>query len=162
MSTAASCYEVKFNLEGFMRRFHQLLVSLLLANLLLASVHAQESNSTPSLPQATGHVNDFAGVIDAPAKSRLENMLANLKQRGGIEFSVAIVKTTEGKKISDYSLELGREWKTGTMQNRDKSLLLVISTDDGEFFTRFSRSLSGELPGDLIGNMGSRMREQIA
>lgn len=155
--------ENHIDLEGFMiRRNFNRFTSLLILALLLASAHAQESNSTATLPQATGHVNDFAGVIDAQAKARLENMLANLKQRARIEFSVAIVKTTEGKKISDYSLELGREWKTGTMQNRDKSLLLVISTDDGEFFTRFSRSLSGELPGDLIGNMGSRMREQIA
>src|SRR5437868_15043 len=119
------------------RRFHQCFVPLLLATLLFASAQAQESNSTASLPQATGRVNDFAGVIDGGAKERLENMLANLKQRGGIEFSVAIVKTTEGKKISDYLLELAREWKMGTMQNRDKSLLLVISTNDGEFFTRF-------------------------
>src|SRR4051812_38600725 len=125
------------------RRFHQRFIPFLWAALLLTSAHAQEGNSPASLPQATGHVNDFAGVIEPQAKERLEKILANLKQRGGIEFSVAIVKTTEGKKVSDYSLELAREWKTGTMQNRDQSLLLVISTDGGEFFTRFSRALSG-------------------
>ncbi|HEX8889558.1 MAG TPA: TPM domain-containing protein [Pyrinomonadaceae bacterium] len=143
------------------RRFHQCFASLLLATLLLTPVHAQESGSE-SLPQPTGRVNDFAGVIDAQVKERVENMLANLKERGGIEFHVAIVKTTEGKDVADYSLELARAWKTGTMQNRDKSLLLVISTEKGEFLTQISKGFRSEMPDGLVGDMGARMREQIA
>lgn len=151
-----------FILEGFMiRRTFFRFTSLLILVLLSAPARAQE-NASAQLPQPTGRVNDFAGVIDAGMKERLENTLANLKQRGGIEFHVAIVKTTEGKKISDYSLELARGWKTGTMQNRDKSLLLVISTESGEFLTQISRGFRTGMPDGLIGDMGSRMREQIA
>ncbi|HEX8846197.1 MAG TPA: TPM domain-containing protein [Pyrinomonadaceae bacterium] len=123
--------------------------------------NAQESGQTgPTRP--AGHVNDSAGVLDASVKERLENMLANLKQRGQVEFAIVTVKTTEGKKLYDYSLELARQWKIGLMQNRNKSLLLVLSTDVGDFFPQVSRGLRDELPDGFMGEMGNRMRESLA
>lgn len=122
---------------------------------------AQETKPTP-LPPPAGHVNDYAGVVDAGVKERMENMLANLKQRGGIEFAVVTVKSTEGKKMFDYSLQIAREWKIGLMQGKDKSLLLVVSTDNGEFLTQISLGLRGEMPDGLIGEMSDRMHAPIS
>src|SRR5947199_5514819 len=86
-------------------------INLILACSLLSGTHAraQESRQT-TLPSPTGRVNDFAGVIDASVKERIENMLANLKERGGIEFNIVTVKSTEGKDIFDYSLQFARQW----------------------------------------------------
>src|SRR5947209_181336 len=125
----------------------------------VALTRAQESKQT-LLP--TGRVNDFAGVLDGSAKERIENSLANLKERGGIEFSVVLVKSTEGKDIYDYSLQLARTWKIGSMQSRDKSLLLVISTDDGKFITQVSRGFRSDMPDGLIGEMGIRMQAPLS
>ena len=119
-------------------------------------VRAQEGNL---LPPREGSVTDFANVLDYAVSKRLENMLANLKERAGIELAVLTVKTTGGKEISDYSLQVAREWSIGTMQSKGNGLLLVVSTDDGKFFTQVSRRARGELPDGLIGEMGSRMRE---
>jgi uncharacterized membrane protein YgcG/tetratricopeptide (TPR) repeat protein len=127
-----------------------------------ALLRAQEETRQTLLPTPAGHVNDYAGVIDAGTKERMENMLANLKQRGAIEFAVAVVKSTGDKKIYDYSLQLAREWKVGAMQSKDHSLLLVVSTDTGEFIAQVSRSLRGEMPDGLIGEMGNRMRAPIS
>jgi tetratricopeptide (TPR) repeat protein len=138
--------------------------ALICACLLLSGthlLHAQEGGST-LLPPPTGRVNDYAGVIEASVKERLENMLANLKQRGGIEFAIVTVKSTEGKGIFDYSLELTREWKIGSMQGKDNSLLLVLSTDDGKFITQISRGFKAEMPDGLLGEMGNRMRGPIS
>jgi uncharacterized membrane protein YgcG/tetratricopeptide (TPR) repeat protein len=126
-----------------------------------AMLRAQETKP-PLLPSPTGRVNDYAGVIDAGVKERMENILANLKQRGGIEFAVVTVKSTEGKDIFDYSLQVAREWKIGSMQSKDNSLLLVVSTDDGKFLTQVSRGFRGEMPDGLIGEMGNRMRAPIS
>jgi len=125
-----------------------------------ALLRAQETRQT-LLPPPAGHINDYAGVIDAGVKERMENMLANLKQRGAIEFAVVTVKSTGDKKIYDYSLQLAREWKIGAMQSKDHSLLFVVSTDNGEFIAQVSRSLRGEMPDGLIGEMGNRMRAPI-
>lgn len=111
------------------------------------------------LPAREGSVTDFAGVLDYATSKRLENMLANLKERAGLELAVVTVKTTGGKEISDYSLQVAREWNIGTMQSKGSGLLLVVSTDDGKFFTQVSRRARGELPDGLVGEMGSRMRE---
>ena len=46
------------------------------------------------LPSRSGHVNDFAGVVEEKTKQRLESLLENVKQRSGIEFDLATVETT--------------------------------------------------------------------
>lgn len=138
-----------------------ILACALFPSALLRAQEEEKTKQTP-LPSPTGHVNDYAGVVEGSVKERMENMLANLKQRGAIEFAVVTVKSTEGRKIYDYSLQLAREWKIGAMQNKDRSLLLVVSTDDGEFIAQVSRSLRGEMPDGLIGEMGNRMRAPIS
>src|SRR5438067_12229732 len=143
-------------------RFLVLFATLIVTSLLLSvSVRAQESGQTP-LPSPTGRVNDFAGVIDASVKERLENMLANLKERGGIEFGIVLVKSTEGKKIYDYTLQFTRQLKIGEMQSKDSSLLLLVSTDDGQFLAQASHGLRSKLPEDLLGQMTSRMQTPIS
>src|ERR1051326_6989482 len=43
---------------------------------------AQESR----LPKRAGHINDFAEVLDAPTKERLEKILENLKAKTNVDF----------------------------------------------------------------------------
>jgi tetratricopeptide (TPR) repeat protein len=114
------------------------------------------------LPPREGSVTDFASVLDYSVSKRLENMLANLKERAGIELALVTVKTTGGKKIFDYSLQAAREWNIGAIQSKGNSLLLVVSTDDGQYFTQVSRRARGELPDGLLGEMGGRMREPFS
>jgi tetratricopeptide (TPR) repeat protein len=152
---------MRYTSKRINRSFASLMALFFLLLAFVPRVCAQETKPTP-LPPPSGRVNDRAGVIEGSVKERLENMLANLKQRGAIEFAVVTVKSTEGQKIYDYSLELAREWKIGAMQSKDRSLLLVISTDNGEFIAQVSRSLRGEMPDGLIGEMGNRMRAPIS
>jgi tetratricopeptide (TPR) repeat protein len=109
------------------------------------------------LPQPRGYVNDFADVIDAATKARLENILANLKQRTGIEFFIATVKSTGGKYLSDYSLRVANDWDVGP-NSRRKGVVLVITTDDANFFTQLSGGVLTDLPDGLTGQMDRRMR----
>jgi tetratricopeptide (TPR) repeat protein len=112
------------------------------------------------LPQPRGYVNDFADVIDAATKQRLETILANLQQRVGIEFYVALVKSVGAEDLYDYSLRVANEWNLGAKIQR-KGLLLVIATDSGKFFTQFSGGVQADLPDGLIGEMGRRMSPKI-
>jgi uncharacterized membrane protein YgcG/tetratricopeptide (TPR) repeat protein len=123
---------------------------------------AQSQEEGKLLPAREGSVTDFASVIDYNSTKRLENMLANLKERAGLELAVVTVKTTGGKDIFDYSQRVAREWNVGSIQSKEKSLLLVVSTEDGKFFTQVSRRARGELPDGLLGEMGSRMREPFS
>ena len=151
-----------FSLSKRNNRSIAFLVIFALVCLLPAVCHARAQDEGKLLPPREGSVTDFASVLDYAVSKRLENMLANLKERAGIELAVVTVKTTGGKDIFDYSLQAAREWNIGAIQSKGNSLLLVVSTDDGKFFTQVSRRVRGELPDGLIGEMGSRMREPFS
>src|SRR5262249_34968650 len=112
-------------------------------------------------PQPTSHVNDFAGVIDTPAKNHIEGLLAGLKERTKIDFYVATVDSTSGQDIADFSRQLATAWKIGARTSTTKSLLLVISVASQSSFTQFSRSVQVDLPEGVLGDVGQRMRSQL-
>ena len=113
------------------------------------------------LPRPSGHVNDFAEVLDSQTKSRLEVVLENLKQRTGLEFIIATVKSVGSEDIYDYSLAVANDWNLGAPATPTKSLLLLIATDNGKFFSQASKSARASLPDGLIGEMGLRMRPKL-
>lgn len=125
-------------------------------SLLLTTGLAQEK-----LPQPTGHINDFAAVVDEAEKQRLETVLESLKERIGVDLVVAIIKTAGNEDLYDASLRLAGEWNVGTRTSTRKTLLLLITADNGRFFTQFSRNAQTALPDGLVGEMGRRMRPKF-
>jgi tetratricopeptide (TPR) repeat protein len=131
-------------------------VICLLANtVLLAQTNGQ-------LPTPSGQLSDFAGVVDAQTKGRIESLLLNLKDKTKIDFYIATVDTTDGGDISDYSLLLANQWNIGSLNSSTKSLLLVISVASKTSFTRFSRVVQRTLPDGVLGEMSQRMRPLLA
>ncbi|HSE25201.1 MAG TPA: TPM domain-containing protein, partial [Pyrinomonadaceae bacterium] len=127
------------------------IVSLLANGVLLAQ-------SNIKLPPPTSPLSDFAGVVDAQTKSRVEGLLSNLKDRTKIEFFIITVDTTDGVDISDYSLLLANRWHLGSLNSNSQSLLMVISVASKDSFTRFSRMVQRSLPEGILGEMALRMR----
>jgi tetratricopeptide (TPR) repeat protein len=113
------------------------------------------------LPKQKGHINDFGEVLDAATTARLEKALEGLKQRTGIDFVIATVKSSGSEDLYDYSLRIANEWKVGAPASLNKSVLLLVAADTGKFFTQATRSARIDLPDGLIGNMGQRMRSKI-
>jgi tetratricopeptide (TPR) repeat protein len=146
----------------FIRNQRAIVFTTILAAILLvwsgASWHGQAQNT--KLPQPVRYVNDFGEVIDASTKQRLETILANLKERTGIEFFVATVKSAGAEDIYDYSLRVANEWNVGSKSPR-KALVLVIAVDNGKYFTQLSGGVQTDLPDGLIGQMDRRMRPKI-
>ena len=121
----------------------------------------QLAQTTQQMPAPTGHVNDFAGVVDETTRQRLENILANVKVKTGIEFDIATVETTAGQDIFDFSRQLAKDWNIGARTSPRKSLLLVVSIKEKASFTQFSRSVQSDLPEGVLGDMGQRMRALV-
>lgn len=119
------------------------------------------AQTDPQTPARVGHVNDFAGVIDEQTRLQLRNILENVKQKTGIEFAIVTVESTEGQEIFDFSRQLATDWKVGARNSPNKSLLLVVAVKEKESFTQFSRSVQGELPDGVLGEMGQRMRTHV-
>src|SRR5947209_5909768 len=123
-----------------------ILVLSITSSLFLSTLIATPAQTLSKLPAPATHVSDSAGAISEPAKTQLENVLANLKIRSGINFTVVTVKTTGGRDIYDFSLELARAWDIGSRSSASKSLLLVVSVEEKIFFTQFSQQVSRQLP----------------
>lgn len=132
---------------------------LFCANVARAQEGAARAYAQSPLPAPTGYVNDYANVIDAPTKARMERWLTNLKERADIEFAVVTVPTTGGQDIFNYSLAVARGWGIGSSESEKKGLLLLIAIQDRKYQTQVSRHLEGDLPDGLVGEIGRRLRE---
>jgi uncharacterized membrane protein YgcG len=113
------------------------------------------------VPSRTGYVNDFAAVLDEPTRAELTTILANLKEKTGIELAIVTVDSTGGQDIFDFSQKLAREWNVGARSSARKSLLMVLSVSDRSSFTQFSRSVQPELPEGVLGDLAHRMRAYV-
>jgi uncharacterized protein len=141
-------------------------VILALWCVLWAGVGVARSQTAQSpLPPPTGHVNDYANVLDAATKQRLETILENLKRVGQIESAVVTVDTTGGQDIYSYSLAVARGWGIGPKEGEQAGLLLLVAINDRKYFTQVSRHLEGDLPDGILGQIQReklvpRFREQ--
>ena len=149
-----------------MRQFYYqparlILLTICCATLLCFVTVSQFAQTTSQMPARTSHVNDFTGVVRAETRQQLENILANVKLQTGIEFDIAVVDSTGGEEIADYSARLAQEWGVGSHNSRTKSLLLVVAVGEKASFTRLSRSVQRQLPEGVLGEMGQRMRGHV-
>ena len=132
-------------------RFVRFLGSCLLVCAVAIGAAAQTGHSPLGPP--TGYVNDYANVIDAATKQRLETILTNLKQRADIEIAVVTVPTTGDQDIFDYSLAVARGWGIGAKGGDKAGLLLLVAINDRKYFTQVSDHLEGDLPDGLVGQI---------
>lgn len=130
-----------------------LILFLVACAMALGATRAQADTAQSPLPAPTGFVNDYAGVIDAGTKQRLENVLANLKQRANIEFAVVTVKTTGETDIFHYSLAVARGWGIGAPDEEKNGVLFLTAIDDHQYITQVSRHLEGDLPDGVVGQI---------
>ena len=121
--------------------------------LLLTAVSAFGQTTKSPLPPPTGYVNDYAGVINRATRTELETTLTNLDREQKIQFAVAVVDTTGGQDIADYSRDVARGWGLGSKDTNKPSLLLLVAIKDRKYFTQVSRHLEGDLPDGLAGQI---------
>ncbi len=143
------------------RKPNRILLFCCSATLFLSLGVNQLAQTQQQLPAPTGHVNDFAGVVDEKTRQQLENILENVKLKTGIEFDIATVESTSGQDIFDFSRQLAKDWNIGARTSAKKSLLLVIAVDEKASFTQFSKSVQSDLPEGVLGEMGQRMRSPV-
>jgi uncharacterized protein len=113
------------------------------------------AQATSRFPTPAGLVNDYANVLDANSKTRLDTLLANLKTKANIEFAIVTVETTKGEPIFDYSLALAREWGVGAKDTAEGGgVLLLLAIKDRQWRLQVSKSLEQDLPDDVCKKLG--------
>jgi len=122
----------------------------------LSSVLAQQKK----FPAYTGHVNDFANILDQQTKQKIELWLNNFEQMTGTQIAVVTVTSLEGRPLEDYANELYRAWGIGakTGEHKDKGALLLVALQDRKTRLEVGYGLEGDLPDGLAGEIIRRMR----
>ncbi len=116
--------------------------------LLLAGAAPARPQSEPAIPPPSGFVNDAAGVMDEPARARLEAFLDQLARKTGAQFGVLTVKTTEPLDPAEYKERVFRSWKLG-QPGKDNGLLLLVAIDQRKIAFETGYGLEGVLPDAL-------------
>jgi uncharacterized protein len=124
----------------------------LLCVLAAAAVRADE----PGIPPPRGFVNDFAGVIDAGTKRRLEDLIGELKAKTSAEIAVVTVDTTAGLTAFDYAMRVAEAWKPGA-KGKDNGVVFLVAVKDRELFITTGYGVEGALPDGLVGEIRDRL-----
>ncbi len=125
----------------------------------LSSAQAQKRK----FPAYTGHVNDFANVLDQQTEEKLETWLDNFEKLTGTQIAAVTVTSLEGLPIEEYANELYRAWGIGakTGEHKDKGALLLVALQDRKTRLEVGYGLEGDLPDGLAGEIIRRMRPEL-
>jgi uncharacterized protein len=82
-----------------------------------------------NLPSLSGRVVDQANIVQPSTRNAIEQKLADLETKSGIQLVVATVPSLEGQEIEPYANELFRNWKLGEKTKNNGVLLLVAPNE---------------------------------
>jgi uncharacterized protein len=73
----------------------------------------------------TQRVNDYAGLLPADARGRLESKLTQREAATGAQMVIAIFPSLEGESLEDFGIRLAERWRVG-QKSLDNGVILVV------------------------------------
>jgi uncharacterized protein len=135
----------------------KLLRATVLLGLWAAAVWAVDY--TAQKPQ--GYVSDFAGVVDASSRQRLEQYCASLEQTTGVQMAIVTVPSLDGEPVDQYANDLFRKWGIG-LKGKDNGILLLLAIGDRrsrlELGYGLEPAITDGLAGDVLRSMQPYLR----
>jgi len=107
-------------------------------------------------PKPVGFVNDFAGVMDADAKQKLDGVLSSLKEKTDTEIAVVTVKDMGGLDVDTYAVELMKAWGIGSKERND-GVLVLLAIQEREWRIEVGYGLESIITDAESGMIGSNL-----
>jgi uncharacterized protein len=130
-------------------------ICFFLAGILSDDDESGTSNiQVPPKPSASSgiYVQDYAGIISAPARSYLQSLGQQLDQKTTAQLVVVTVKSLNGIPLEDYSLKLLRDWGIGNKE-KNNGVLMLVSTGDRQSRIEVGYGLEGKLTDSFTGKI---------
>jgi uncharacterized protein len=96
------------------------------------------------LPQPSGFVNDFANVIQAGTKTKLEGLLQAVERKSGVEIAVVTVPSLDERPIEDYAVDLYKTWGIGK-KGKDEGALILVAPNQKQVRIEVGYGLEGAI-----------------
>ncbi len=125
-----------------MRLSRRLLALLLLA--ILAILAGTAAAALPIPPPPDHRVNDFAGVLPAAERERLEEKLRSWERESSNQIVVAIFRSLDGESLEDYSIRLAQAWRIG-QKGLDNGVIFLVFVDDRKMRLEVGYGLESKL-----------------
>jgi len=109
-----------------------------------------------TMPAPTGYINDYAGVLTAPAKSELEDLCRELHDKAKAQLFVVTIKTLDGESIETFSNQLFHKWKIGEKKT-DRGLLILLAINDHQRRIEVGTGFEGPINDAKAGDIGREM-----
>jgi len=106
-----------------------------------------------NLPQPTGWVNDFAGVISADDKEKLNSLIGGLEEKTSAEIAVVTVTSIAPYDENEYARLLFDNWKPGK-KGKDNGVLVLLAVKERRWRIETGYGIEGILPDGLCGEIG--------
>ncbi len=108
------------------------------------------------VPKLQGYVNDYAGMISPPARSKIEEGLRAFERSDSTQIVILTVPTLEGENIEEFGIKVAEAWKIG-QEGKDNGILFIVSKEEKKIRIEVGRGLEGKLT-DL---MAGRIIDQV-
>jgi len=116
---------------------------------------------TAQKPQ--GYVSDFANVVDASRRQRLEQYCASLEQTTGVQLAIVTVPSLDGEPVDQFANDLFRKWGVG-QKGKDNGVLLLVAIGDRrsrlELGYGLEPAITDGLAGDVLRSMQPYLRSE--
>ena len=110
-----------------------------------------------SVPPLRARVNDYAGLLNAEQRAKLESTLESLERRTSSQVAILTVSSLEGEEMKSFAFKVATTWQLG-QKGADNGLLIAYSTDGDHFQLEVRYRLEGAIPDGLAGDI---RREQF-
>jgi uncharacterized protein len=144
------------------RRYTNVLVkrvSLASVGTLLCAAAALAVDFTALKPQ--GYVSDFANVVDAASRERLNQYCGALEQSTGVQIALVTVPDLGGEPVDQAANDLFRKWGVGN-KGKDDGILLLLSIHDRrsrlEVGYGLEPAITDGMAGDILRSMSPYLR----
>ena len=74
-------------------------------------------------------MNDYAGLLTAAERDRLEALLTERERAAGPQMAIAVFKSLDGESLEDVANQLFQKWRLGS-KALDNGVLLVLFVED--------------------------------
>ena len=99
-----------------------------------------------------GYVSDFASVLDADTRAKIEAYCTRVEQATGIQMALVTVKTLDGAPVEDTANALYRKWGIGK-KGKDEGVLLLLAIEDHKDRVEVGYGLEPILPDGFAGGV---------
>jgi uncharacterized protein len=125
---------------------------------LLAAMGAGAADWGALTPQ--GYVSDFAGVVDAGSRARIEAYCAAVEKATGAQIALVTVQHLDGEPVEDVANLLFRKWGIG-QKGENNGALLLLSIRDRRSRLEVGYGLEPILPDGAAGALLREMRPAL-